>query len=123
MPIDRTPLPLGTPTTVYNVAYDTATRSKINNIASSAADLTQIVGAIGPNYIVLEDQKVNLNGGSSIVGWQTRILNTKVIDTGSVCTLNGSNQFILLSGTYRIRASAPCHEGNQHQIRLRNITL
>lgn len=33
-----------------------------------------------------------------------------------------SNQFTLPAGTYDITASAPCHGGNNHQIRLQNLT-
>lgn len=79
-------------------------------------------GTISANIVILEDQKASgTGGGNASTGWQTRTLNTKVADTGSICTLS-SNQFILPAGTYRIRASAPSYNTNSHQIRLRNIT-
>lgn len=73
--------------------------------------------------IVLRDEKSSgTNGGSSTSGsWQTRTLNTEVIDTGGHCSL-ASNQFTLTAGTYTIWASAPCLSGLQNQIRLQNVT-
>lgn len=73
--------------------------------------------------IILQDQKpAGTPGGTfSTGGPGTRDLNTKVADTGNNCTLSG-NQFTLLSGTYRIFASAPAHAVDSHQTRLKNIT-
>lgn len=75
------------------------------------------------NYICLQDQETQNTGGGAFTSgsWVTRVLNTKVVDTGSNCTL-ASNQFTLSAGTYRIRASAPAALVNNHQIRLQNIT-
>lgn len=75
------------------------------------------------DYINLRDQKAqNTAGGTATSGaWRTRDLNTKAIDTGSICTLSG-NQFTLPVGTYRIKVSAPAYHVDRHQARLQNIT-
>ena len=77
-------------------------------------------GAIG--YIVLEDQKATtVGGGSSTSGsWETRTLNTEVVDTHNDCTL-ASNQFDLVAGTYLIIVNAPAYDSSYHQARLANI--
>lgn len=58
--------------------------------------------------IILQDQKASgTDGGTFTSGaWRTRDLNTEVVDTGNNCTL-AANRFILLPGTYRIRARLP----------------
>lgn len=74
-------------------------------------------------YIQLEDQKTSgTSGGTCTAGsWQTRTLNTEVVDTHGDCSLS-SNQFTLAAGTYEIDASAPAYGVTSHQIRLRNVT-
>jgi hypothetical protein len=75
------------------------------------------------DYIILQDQKAqNTAGGTATSGsWQTRTLNTEVVDTGNHCTL-AANQFTLQPGIYRIRAGAPANGVGSHQARLQNIT-
>jgi multisubunit Na+/H+ antiporter MnhE subunit len=73
-------------------------------------------------YIRVEDVKAkNTPGGTSVVGWQTRTLNTETQDTANVCSL-ASNQITLIPGTYDIRASAPVYQSHQHHIVLWNDT-
>lgn len=74
-------------------------------------------------YILLrEEQPLGTEGGDFIAGaWQTRPLNTEVVDTDSIVSLAG-NQITLDEGTYRIRASAPAFLVGAHQLRLQNIT-
>ena len=73
-------------------------------------------------YVIYEDQEASgTNGGSSVAGWQTRVLNTTVASKGSWFSLS-TNQITLSSGTYLVIASAPA--GNSvgaHKIRLRNV--
>jgi hypothetical protein len=99
--------------------------------------LTGILGATGPvgatgatgpagsqvDVIVLEDQVASgINGGATVAGvWTQLPINTKVLDTSSVCTL-AANRFTLPAGTYRVRASSCGNNSNGHAIRLRNIT-
>jgi hypothetical protein len=84
---------------------------------------SKLTGTTTVQYICLQDQETQNTGGGAFTSgsWVTRVLNTKVVDTGSNCTL-ASNQFTLSAGTYRIRASAPAALVNNHQIRLQNIT-
>ena len=73
-------------------------------------------------YFRVEDVKAkNTPGGTSVVGWQTRTLNTETQDTANVCSL-ASNQITLIPGTYDIRASAPVYQSHQHHIVLWNDT-
>ena len=75
-------------------------------------------------YVNLQDQKTqNTAGGTFTSGsWQTRTLNTKVNDVGSLCTLS-SNQFTLSAGTYIINAVAPAYLINaRHQTRIQYVT-
>lgn len=77
------------------------------------------------SYTILRDEKsAGANAGAFTAGaWQTRVLNTKVGDNLNSVTLNTStNTFTLIPGTYIIRASAPAHAVNSHQIRLQDIT-
>jgi len=78
-------------------------------------------GYIG--FIVVQDQKAaNTAGGTCTAGsFQTRTLNTEVLDTHSDCTL-ASNQITLTAGTYDIIASAPAVFVSDHQTRLQNVT-
>lgn len=74
-------------------------------------------------YVSLKDIKSSgTNGGTFSNGaWQTRDLNTKDIDTDSICTLS-SNQFTLPSGDFRVFASSPAYNVGYHQIRIYNTS-
>jgi len=74
-------------------------------------------------YALIRDEKPdNTDGGTFTSGaWQTRVLNTKVVDANNIVSL-ASNQFTLPPGTYRINASAPGLAVGVHQTRLQNIT-
>ncbi|MGZ5248302.1 MAG: hypothetical protein ACXWCR_14440, partial [Flavitalea sp.] len=74
-----------------------------------------------PRTVFIKDVKpANTNGGSAVVGWQTRVLNT-IEGDASIVSLAG-NQITLQPGTYIIEASAPAREVDNHQIKLQNIT-
>jgi hypothetical protein len=76
----------------------------------------------GGDYVKLSEvQTSGTDGGASVAGTQTRVLNTEDVDTGDICALS-SNQFTLPAGTYQIRARAPCYVGDEHQLSLRNVT-
>lgn len=74
-------------------------------------------------YILLRDEKAaGTDGGSFTAGaWQTRELNTKVVDVGSYAALS-ANQITLPAGTYRCRIQCPAYAVNKHQARLYNVT-
>lgn len=73
--------------------------------------------------IILQDQKATtVAGGTFTAGAdQTRVLNTKVVDTGGYCSLS-SNQFTLQPGTYEIEAIAPALAVGLNQAWLFNVT-
>lgn len=89
----------------------------------TASMLAAALSILPVDYILIrEEQTSGTNGGTFTNGaWQTRVLNTEVVDTGSYSSIAG-NQITLAAGTYRIRASAPASEVDQHQMRLQNIT-
>jgi hypothetical protein len=74
-------------------------------------------------YALLQDQKTSgTNGGTATSGsWQTRTLNTEVVDANGIVSLS-ANQFTLEAGTYRIRAQAPAYIVSTHQVRIQNVT-
>lgn len=80
-------------------------------------------GQIATSLAVLEEQQVSATDAGEFTagGWVTRVLNTEVTDGDAIVTL-AANQFALIAGTYRIRASAPAHKVNSHQTRLYNVT-
>ncbi len=79
---------------------------------------------VGSGYILLQDQKVSgTNAAASFASaWTKRELNTEVEDTGSHCTLNGSSQFTLTDGTYRLRATGAAYNAGSHQMRLYSVS-
>lgn len=83
-----------------------------------------ILGSVkgGSGYAILQDQRPqNTSGGTFTSGaWQTRPLNTIVVDTINI-TLS-SNQFTLPPGTYKLRASTAVYQTDRNQLRLQNIT-
>jgi len=84
----------------------------------------EFIGAMrDKHYILLQDRKFNGTnaGASSSATWHTRVLNQEVRDQGGHCSLS-SNRFTLAAGTYIIKASAPCYIGNNHALRLRDVT-
>lgn len=99
-------------------------RVEVSQPAAGTVSATELsAGQFGGDYIKLSDTKTaGSNGGPFTNGsWQTRTLNTKDVDTGSICTL-ASNQFTLPAGTYRINAIAPAYKVNRHTSKLYNVT-
>jgi hypothetical protein len=65
-----------------------------------------------------QDQKASgTNGGSSVAGWQTRVLNTEVHDDHSLGTLS-SNAVTLKKGKYKVYGSAPAVQTHGHKLAL-----
>jgi len=85
-------------------------------------DLT--VGGIlsANNLLHIQDQKSSgIQAGTSVVGQQTRVLNTVLANTISGASL-ATNIITLPAGDYYIEASSPVYKSNSSKIRLRNIT-
>jgi len=75
------------------------------------------------SYAIICDQKAtDANGGSSSSGaFNTRDLNTELADPDGIVSIS-SNQFTLQAGSYLIKASAPAHKAQRHQMIIWNAT-
>ena len=84
--------------------------------------VTSLANPVNSLMTILQDQKTNgSNGGGATGGaWNTRTLNTSVIDQIGVSL--GSNQFTLPAGTYYVEISTPACQVNNHRCRLYNVT-
>lgn len=73
-------------------------------------------------YAQLRDEKaIGTDGGTSAAdGYQTRDLNTEVVDVDNIVTL-AANRFTPIAGVYYIRSSAPSH-CDRSQSNLNNFT-
>src|SRR5574341_1440493 len=76
-----------------------------------------------PNYILIRDEEAQgtASGTFTSGAWQTRTLNTEVLDTGNHASL-AANQITLQPGTYEVFAWASAYLVQGHQCRLQNIT-
>jgi hypothetical protein len=94
-----------------------------NLIRKNAAGTALEYAQRSDHYILIQDQKTaGTDGGTFTSGAdQTRDLNTKVVDTGSLASV-ASNQITLAAGTYRFKISAPGCAVDRHQAILYNVT-
>lgn len=94
-----------------------------NQVAKWDNDNSTWKPAAALDYILIRDEKAQNTGGGTFTSgaWQTRDLNTEVVDTGGHASL-AANQITLAAGTYRYRISAPAFSVDRHQARLQNIT-
>jgi hypothetical protein len=103
--------------------YSASSTETINGYSvlgtAGAGRLLSMIGA-RKIAIIKDVQSSGSYGGSSIVGWQTRALNT--LNSNITGVSLASNQITLPSGTYLISGSAPAYMSNRHQIALYNIT-
>jgi len=101
---------------------DTQVKTNADNVTTNTNNITELQTA-AQGIAIIEDQKsLNTDGGTFTSGaWQTRTLNTEVVDSSNIVTLS-SNQFTLGAGTYLVEAVAPAVDCDEHQTRLQNIT-
>lgn len=80
-------------------------------------------GGAAEDYILIRDEKANNSGGGTFTSgvWQTRDLNTEVVDTGDHASL-ASNQITLNAGTYRVKARCPAWRVSKHKCKLYNVS-
>jgi hypothetical protein len=72
--------------------------------------------------LVVEDQKASgVGGGSTVVGWQTRVLNTVV--TNTIGASLSSNVITFAPGSYEFAWEAMGYSIGAHRTRLYNTTL
>lgn len=76
--------------------------------------------ALTPAVFIIQDQKASgTSGGTSLAGFNTRVLNTVVKNTISGASL-ATNTITLLAGTYRVFACAFAYAAGPHQLFLYN---
>lgn len=98
------------------------TAGQVLKVNSGATGLE--FGAGGGGFdVIIEDQKSSGSQGGTFTSgsMQTRTLNTKVYDPGSICTL-ASNKFTLPAGTWYIEWIAIANQVGYHQSELYNVT-
>ena len=108
----------------YTAGYPHASNNRytllvepIQGVVNQAAIISQ------PVAYVEEQQASTTNGGTSVTGVQNRTLNTLRGDIAAVgVSTNGTDNFTLPAGKYRIRAKAPARYPSAHQIFLENGT-
>jgi len=71
--------------------------------------------------ILADVKSTGVDGGTSVVGWQDRDLNTELSDSQNLVTLS-SNQFTIQAGKYLIEWSSPAYKSSEHNTNLYNVT-
>ena len=95
-----------------------------DTLANDAVTSDKMTGSTFVSYALLADRHGATAGdrGTFTAGaWQTREINTEVVDTDNIVTLS-SNQFTLQAGTYQIKFGACAYKVNRHITRLRQIS-
>ena len=95
-----------------------------DTLANDAVTSDKMTGSTFVSYALLADRHGATAGdrGTFTAGaWQTREINTEVVDTDNIVTLS-SNQFTLQPGTYQIKFGACAYKVNRHITRLRQIS-
>ena len=95
-----------------------------DTLANDAVTSDKMTGSTFVSYAFLADRHGATAGdrGTFTAGaWQTREINTEVVDTDNIVTLS-SNQFTLQAGTYQIKFGACAYKVNRHITRLRQIS-
>lgn len=99
----------------------TAITQSTNNNSTRIATTEFTKAAIGRYSRITDTKNTSTAGGASVVGSQTRTLNTINVNSSDVVQLV-SNKFTLRAGTYLIRASAPAYAGLNHRAVLYDVT-
>ena len=95
-----------------------------DTLANDAVTSDKMTASTFVSYALLADRHGATAGdrGTFTSGaWQTRQINTEVVDTDNIVTLS-SNQFTLQAGTYQIKFGACAYKVNRHVTRLREIS-
>ena len=95
-----------------------------DTLANDAVTSDKMTGSTFVSYALLADRHGATAGdrGTFTAGaWQTREINTEVVDTDNIVSLS-SNQFTLQAGTYQIKFGACAYRVNRHITRLRQIS-
>lgn len=101
--------------------YGTAGQAITSN-GTGSAPTWQTPWLFSSVAVICDLKASDVDGGTFTAGaWQTRDLNTTILDADSIVTVS-SNQFTLGTGTYVIEFSAPAYDANFHQARLFDVT-
>lgn len=109
--------------TVHTLLFSDNTSQTSGYLTISASKNPALTGmnVLQPRIATISDIKASgTAGGSSVVGWQTRTLNT--LDDGSIGITLSANQFTLPVGEYYIESSVPSFKAGRTKSRIRNIT-
>ena len=94
----------------------------VSGAVLTASQLNGVLDDFQDIAIFNETQSAGTAGGTFTTGsWQTRVLNTTVVNNIASCSL-ATNAVSLPAGTYYMRAIAPAFQANEHQIKIYNNT-
>lgn len=93
------------------------------SVAEQTAAISAAVNAANQFFHIYDEKPNSVGGGTSVVGWQTRELQTESPQNNmSGAVLHSATEFSLPAGSFDIEASAPGYRSNLHRIRLWNVT-
>jgi hypothetical protein len=108
---------IASPTNAQVLTYQSSSSKWINQAAAGGG------GGLYSAYLCYQDQKASgtVSGTFTAGAWQTRTLNTELVDTAGLGSLS-ANQITLPLGSYQVLARAPANGVGTNQARLRNVT-
>jgi len=104
----------------------TVTGISVGGLPDGIVDADTLASGVGgkfARYAIIADVKAHNTGGGAFTNgaWRTRDLNTEISDPDGIVSIS-SNQFVLQSGTYFVRAAAPAMQVSKHKIKLYNVS-
>lgn len=93
-------------TKLRDIPAPVASKFLKRNAGDTAFEWADAGGGSSQQYMMVREEKAFGGGGTANMGYNTRILNTVVVNTIAGASL-ASNQITLPAGTYRITANAP----------------
>lgn len=105
-----------------NSEYESQTVTDVANDLESPLGVDTLKSQVVTGYLhVREEQPNGTNGGTSVAGVQTRVLNT--VKTNSITGASlSSNQVTLPAGKYNFYAIAPCFRVDAARLNIYNVT-
>lgn len=94
-----------------------------DGLLTSSKMATGFTSGIYPYACVTDQKALGTDAGTLTSGsFAARTLNSIKCDHGSIIIALAANQITLNAGTYRVRASSPGYQVNNHQVRFRDAT-
>ena len=116
---------------VTNIKHESSSSNNLVLASDGSATINQIssssvfpAGGTGNpiSVAVIADEKAfNVDGGSSVLGWQDKELNTEISDPDGIVSI-ASDQFTLGAGTYLITWSVPGYKTQRQFSLLYDVT-